>query len=127
MSRFQSFRSLFLAALLCGAFAGGAAAESVGGPTPPSDLIEADADGTSHSALPAHSLTSVATVVEMDLRGVRVAKVVSIPRVQRSRPEGPGFWFARTTASASADIAAHARLLRGGIHSSSLGTPPPQS
>jgi hypothetical protein len=127
MSRSRSFRSLLLAALLCGAFAGRAAAEPIDQPPPPSDLIEADANGTSDSAPPAQGLTAVATEVELDLRGVRVGTFVSTARVQQSRPQRPWLWWTRTTPRDSADIAVRDRLLRGGIHSSSLGTPPPQS
>lgn len=127
MARLQSFRSLSMAALLCGIVAGGVAAER---PDPSQALPEqtnAAAYGTSDSTAPAPGFTTVATVLELDLRGVRLATVVSPARVQQSRATAPTLCRLRATVNDSAGIAVRARLLHGGIHNSSLGTPPPQS
>ena len=127
MSRSQSFRSLLMAALLCGIMAGGVAAERFDPLQALSELTDAAAYGTSDSELPAPGLTTVAAVIELDLRAVRFATSVSTARVQQERTNASGPCRLRSTANDSAEIAVRARLLHGGIHSSSLGTPPPQS
>lgn len=124
MSRFLLLRVLFAVALLSG---GGAPAVHGSHPEPTveAELVSTRGDSAG-AALRASGLTTLVRLVEPDGRGGRFSGTVQTAREHNRVLHAAG--RARGSSGRKAfysDLAA--RLLRGGIDSSTLGTPPPQS
>lgn len=123
MARLRIPRVLYIAALLCVGHAPATHA-SAGAPAEQAELVASAGDVTG-AALPAQ-VNSAVGLFALDLRSVP-----PLPRVQRSRDRVCGQHGIRSSQGSTAREPATgrvaARLLRGGIDSSSLGTPPPQS
>jgi hypothetical protein len=124
MPRLRVFRVVLAAALLS-VCAAAAAHAAPGEAATQADLVSPSSH-ISGVPLPAHGVVPAAPPRQLELRGVRPATTVHgrghRPRSAygcRAAPRGP-------PREPRAGYAV-ARLLRGGIHSSSLGTPPPRS
>ncbi len=124
MPRLRLFRVLLIAALLSVGHA--AAAHAVTGEVTERAELAPSLSHITGAALPAHLVVSAAMLAEFDLRGVRPTPSVHSSRNRFRRLHGRRRLSSTASCEPGADYAA-ARLLRGGIDSSSLGTPPPQS
>lgn len=124
MPYLRLFRVLLSAALLSVGHAA-AAHSATGGATERAELAPSSSHITG-AALPAHVVVSAAMLAKLDLRGVRPASSVHSGRDRSRRLPARRRPSSAASCEPGADYAP-ARLLRGGIDSSSLGTPPPQS
>jgi hypothetical protein len=131
MVRFRFVRLLFIAALLSIGGAAGAPAAAAESPVQASSVDENGTIGSASTALlgaalPAHGIPTAGAVAEVDLRTGRLAATAQTARQRAATLHGsPHVRGGPRNEQQYCDTVA--RLRRGGISSSSLGTPPPLS